>query len=267
MMVEPKRETHMAKNLKHKPLLEAILEIRWELQGNPQIPQIDPHYKLLLGRLFDRMIADYPEHEQLPAANIPDELVGHVVQHRFRVAADSWPLVQVGPGIFTVNSTSDYEWDDFRQRVLAAVIKLYEAHPKTSELKITNLILRYIDAETFDYKEDNALEFLKDKLKVNISLPPTLFQETGVASKPDGFVWQGSFKCDNPKGLTSIRFATGAKENTPAIIWETTVESALEDLPPMPAGFEAWIDKAHTITDDWFFKMIEGELEGRYSSE
>ncbi|MBP8986104.1 MAG: TIGR04255 family protein [Syntrophobacterales bacterium] len=79
----------MAKELKNKPLVEAILEIRWKLQGLPSGPQVDPHYKLLLGRLFDRMLKDYPEHEQLPTANVPDELVGHVVQHRFRVAASN----------------------------------------------------------------------------------------------------------------------------------------------------------------------------------
>src|SRR3990170_3561524 len=150
----------MAKGLKNKPLVEAILEVRWQLQGALPGPQTDPHYKFLLGRLFDRMLKDYPEHEQLPTANIPDEMVAHVVQHRFRVAANSWPLVQVGPGIFTVNSTADYKWEDFRLRVLAAIEKLYEAHPKVGDLKITNLILRYIDAVDFDYITINAFDFL-----------------------------------------------------------------------------------------------------------
>jgi uncharacterized protein (TIGR04255 family) len=257
----------MAKELKNKPLVEAILEVRWRLQGTPPGPQVDPHYKLLLGRLFDRMLKGYPEHEQLQTANIPDEFVAHVVQHRFRVAANSWPLVQVGPGIFTVNSTADYKWTDFRPRVLSAIEKLYEAHPKIGDLKISNLILRYIDAVDFDYGEDNAFDFLRDKLKLDISLPDNLFKDTGVEQKPSGLIWQSSFKCEKPRGLINTRFATGQKSNVSALVWETTVESVGDDLPNMPKAFEGWLDAAHAITDDWFFKMIEGQLERRFSGE
>lgn len=257
----------MTKELINKPLVEAILEVRWRLQGASPAHQTDPHYKLLLGRLFDRMLKDYPEHEQLPAANIPDELVGHVVQHRFRVAANTWPLVQVGPGIFTVNSTDDYTWLDFRPRALSAIKKLYDAHPKVGDLKITNLILRYIDAVDFDFGVGDSFEFLRDKLKMNISFPPNLFDDTGVENKPSSLTYQSSFKCEKPKGLISIRFATGQKNNAPAVVWETTVESAEDDLSQMPQTFEGWLDEAHEISDNWFFKMIEGELERRFSGE
>lgn len=257
----------MAKDLKNKPLVEAILEIKWGLQGVSPGPQIDPHYKLLLGRLFDRMLKDYPEHEPLPTANIPDEMVGHVVQHRFRVAANSWPLVQVGPGVFTVNSSADYKWSDFRPRVLSAIEKLYDAHPKIGDMNITNLVLRYIDAVDFNYEANNAFNFLRDQLKLNISLSDNLFADTGVENKPNSLTWQCSFKCERPKGIINVRFATGQKVSTPVLVWETTVQSAEGDLPEMPKNFEGWLDAAHEITDDWFFKMIEGELERRFSGE
>src|SRR5262249_46385506 len=106
----------------------------------------DPHYKLLLGRLYDRLLAEYPEHEQLATASFPDELVGHVIQHRFRATANGWPLIQLGPGILTINSTADYTWQDFRPRAVAAVRRLYEAHPRTTDLKLSAITLRYIDA-------------------------------------------------------------------------------------------------------------------------
>lgn len=255
------------KDLKTMPLVEAILEIRWRLLGTSPAPQTDPHYKLLLGRLYDRIQQDYPEHEQLPTANIPDELVSYVVQHRFRIAVSSWPLVQVGPGIFTVNSTADYKWSDFRPRVLSAVVKLYDAHPKVGELKITSLALRYIDAVDFDCRTANTFEFLREKLKLNISLPNNLFEGTDVENKPNGLTFQCSFKGEKPKGIINVRFATGQRGNAPAVVWETTVESAREDLPEMPEGFEGWFDAAHDIANDWFFKMIEGELERRFSGE
>ncbi len=255
------------KELKNKPLIEAILEVRWQLQGDDLGPQTDPHYKILLARVFDRILNDYPEHEQLPAANIPDELVGHIVQHRFRVSENSWPLVQLGPGIFTLNSTSDYQWIDFKPRALSAVKLLYDAHPKNDSLKITNLILRYIDAVEFDFLSDNILDFLREKLKLDIQLPSNFFDGNIIDKNPNSLSIQTSFKCSSPEGIINIRFSTGQKNNSPALVWETTIESAGEHIPDMRKDFEVWIDAAHQNTDDWFFKMIEGDLERRFSDD
>ena len=256
------------KQLKNKPLVEAILEVRWALVAHATGQQSDPYYKLLLGRLYDRLQEKYPEHEQLPTAIIPDEFVGYVVQHRFRTSAKGWPLIQLGPGILTVNSTAEYTWEEvFRPRAVEAVERLYEAHPKKNELKITSLTLRYIDAVDFDYSKENAYDFLKKMLKVSVELPTNLFDDSGVEKRPSMFAWHSTFECSNPKGQVTIRFATGQKDNRPAILWETMVQSVEGDVPPMPAGFETWIDAAHTITDDWFYKLIEGELERRFDGD
>lgn len=257
------------KDLKNKPLVEAILEIKWRLIQPMKVPgpaqmlmlAADPHYRLLLGRIFDRFQKDYPVYEPLPTASLPDDMVSQVVQHRFRAAKDDWPLVQVGPGVFTVNDTQHYTWTDFEQRAKVAVTRLYEAHPAVSELNIESLVLRYIDAVEYNYEQENAFEFLRDKLKVGISLPTSLFQDTGVGSRPKTFSWQATFPCTKPSGSVHISFATGRKEDKPAILWENTIQSTGDDLPAMPDGFAAWLDAAHEITDDWFFKLIEGELE------
>ncbi len=254
----------MGKELKNKPLAEAIFEVKWKLQGIPPAPSIDPHYKLLLGRFFDRMQNEYPVHEPLPAANVPDELVGHLVQHRFRKALDSWPLVQIGPGILTVNSTEEYTWSDFRDRILYAMEKLYDAHPKVDDLKIASLILRYIDSVEFDYVNKDVLQFLEDKLKLKIRLPDNLFTGTGVEKNPSNLNWRCSFRCQDPKGTVNLLFATGKKRDVPAVVWETTVESVGDVLTRAPKAFENWLASAHKITDDWFFKMIEGELERNF---
>lgn len=255
------------KPLKNKPLVEAILELRWALKGHAPGLESDPHYKLLLGRLYDRLMADYPEHEQLATAGIPDELVGHVVQHRFRASANGWPLVQLGPGILTVNSTADYVWGDFRSRVVSAVARFNDAHPKVADLKVSSITLRYIDAVEFDHSNKSVYDFLKEKLKVSLALPANLFEETGIEKRPSTFTWHSTFACANPRGQVTIRFAAGQKEGKPAIIWETTVQSSDKDVPEMPTGFETWIDAAHTITDDWFFKLIEGDLERSFSGD
>lgn len=259
----------MAKDLINKPLVEAILELRWKLQETSPETKVDQHYKLFLGRFFDRINDEYPEHKQLKTAKAPDELVGHLVQHQFRVSKDSWPLIQVGPGILTVNSTTEYKWsNDFRPRALKAVSKLFDAYPKIEDLQVSSIILRYINAVAFDYGANNIYSFLQDNLKLSISLPDNLFKDTAVEDKPKGMHLQSTFKCLKPKGRVSIRIASGKKHQDPAVIWDITFESAGEDMPDMPHGFEAWLDKVHDdIIDDWFFKMIEGDLERSFLHE
>lgn len=85
--------------LKNKPLVEAILEVKWALNAPAPNVSLDPHYKLLMGRMFDRLSERYPTHEQLPTAMMPDEIAAYLPQHRFRTGPEQWPLIQLGPGV------------------------------------------------------------------------------------------------------------------------------------------------------------------------
>jgi uncharacterized protein (TIGR04255 family) len=96
------------KILRNKPLLEAIFELRWELQEQAPGLKLDPHYKILIGSLYDRVKDEYPFHEELPTATIPDEISGYIVKHRFRKSENGWPLIQLGPGVVTLNDTEGY---------------------------------------------------------------------------------------------------------------------------------------------------------------
>ncbi len=255
------------KILKNKPLVEAIFEIKWKLKEEKPGILLDPDYKILLGRFYERIIQTYPYHEPLPTSTIPDEIVGQAVQHRFRVAEKSWPLIQLGQGIMTVNDTVSYTWTDFYKRCIDAISKLVEAYPKPENLIYESILLRYIDAISLDYINNNVFDFLNDKLKTTVSLPKNLFEDIDVESKPLSLNWQASFHLRSLPGIATIRFATGKSKNEAVLLWETMVRSLDGDVPPIPSGFPEWIDKAHTITDDWFFKLIEGELERRFSGE
>lgn len=255
------------KILKNKPLVEAIFEIKWKLKEEKPGILLDPDYKILLGRFYERIIQTYPHHEPLPTSTFPDEIVGQAVQHRFRVAEKSWPLIQLGPGIMTVNDTSSYTWPDFYERCINAISKLVESYPKPENVIYESVLLRYIDAISLDYISNNIFEFLSDKLKTTISLPENLFEGVDVESKPLSLNWQASFHLRSLPGIVTLRFATGKRKNEPVMLWETMVLSLAKDVPPIPSGFPEWVDKAHTTTDDWFFKLIEGELERRFSGE
>lgn len=256
------------KDLKNKPLVEAILELKWMLptQVTPGM-EGDPHYRLLLGRFSERVENDYPFHESLPTAQVPDVMAAHMAQHRFRTGDGKWPLVQIGPGIMTVNETDGYTWDDFKNRCVKAVENLFNAHPAKQKFTVQDLTLRYIDAVEVDFTQESVFKFLKEKMKTEISLPVALFNGGRVNGNPKVFNWQASFPHEDPGGLVTLRFAVGQRRGKPALIWETLVQADRDQIPAIPDGFSTWVGKAHDLTDDWFFKLIEGDLERRFSGE
>jgi hypothetical protein len=171
--------------LRKKPLVEVILEVPWgpTLTLDSPPPDPDPNYSLLVGRLFDRVRQAYPFHEQLPTAQLPDQIVPGVAQHRFRPAPNDWPLVQLGPGLLTLNETAKYTWSDFRSRAMVAVEHLCAAHPAPPTLHPATdpAVSRCI---RFDPNRGNILGFLREKLKLNIELPKDLFVKYDVATAP-----------------------------------------------------------------------------------
>jgi len=256
------------KALKYKPLVEAILELRWRLPdaASPGI-ESDPHYRLLLGRISERVQGEYPYHEPLPTTQVPDSMVPHMAQHRFRASVAGWPLIQIGPGLMTVNETDGYAWDSFRARCVRAVDCLWNAHPARHALIVQDLTLRYIDAVEVEPARDSVLEFLSANMRTSIALPDALFEDGRVDRNPAAFSWQASFPHGDPGGLVTLRFAMGSQRGRPALIWETLVQAASDRIPSMPDQFAAWVERAHDLADDWFFKLIEGDLERRFSGE
>lgn len=251
------------RQLPNKPLVEAILELKWLISKE----QGDPYYTLFLGRLYDRVASQYSFHEPLPTSMIPQPVIQNIVQHRFRTRENGWPLIQVGPGIVTLNDTESYTWQDFGQRVKELVQNVFKSYLNPGELRINSLLLRYIDAVEYDYSESNVFSFLEDKLKTKVALPRQLFNNVPVQDTPAGFNFQVVFPVTLPKGTITLRFATGKRREKLALIWETSFHSLGDDVPKMPEGFEEWVEAAHELTDDWFFKLIEGDLERRFLGE
>jgi uncharacterized protein (TIGR04255 family) len=256
------------RDLKNKPLVEAVLEIQWQLQAQaaPGI-KTDPHYKMLLGRFYERVMDTYPVHETLPAAALPESMAAHNPQHLFRISPAQWPAVQIGPGILSVHERDEYSWKDFVWRCVETASKLVDAYPRAAEFKVEALRLRYLDAVAFDFTQENLLDFLRDKFKSTAQLPSVLFQDRHVQPQPISFSWQASFREDTPPGTISVRFSTGERQSKPALLWETVVESVGNEVPPIPRDFQTWLQEAHELSSDWFFKLIAGELEKDFAGE
>lgn len=256
--------------LRKKPLVEAIFEFRWELQAPPNgvaAPpgaKVDPHYVVFLGRIYEKVNREYPYHESLPTANMPAPLVAHVIQHRFRKAEGSWPLIQVGQGIITLNDTEGYVWKDFRRRINRVLNGLYASYPAQDRLKPAALILRYIDAIEFDFDAEDILEFFGTHMNFHLGFQGGILKGAGAGKKPAGFDIKLAFPVADPKGMLQVAFKRGKKHDRDALIWETVVQATGNGLPKDKEGVSSWANKAHKLTHDWFFKLIEGELRRRF---
>lgn len=251
--------------LKNKPLVEAIFELRWELKEVRPHLRVDPHYKVLIGRVYERLSDEYPVHQELPTAMMPDAIAAYTVQHQFRKGKGQWPLVQIGPGIITLNDTDRYIWSDFESRIHLILDALFQAYPgSANDLRISGLLLRYIDAVTLDYLKEDVFDFLKQQLKVNVVVDSGMFDDTGVGKLPLDFNIAFSFPSAKPKGAVGLRFIRGKKGEADALVWETLVHSVGQDAPTDKEQITAWVKDAHSLTHDWFFKMIEGELLERF---
>lgn len=253
------------KILKNKPLLEAIFELRWELRQPKPGLKIDPYYKILIGIVYDRVSEEYPFHEQLPTATMPDEIASYIIQHRFRKDKEKWPLVQLGPGIITLNDTDGYVWEGFEKRINNVLDTLFEAYPEAEKnLRINRSSLRYIDALDFNYEKEDVFNFLREKMKMNVEIHNKLFEGTGVTKLPLGCDLRFSFSSTKPKGAIHMRFARGKRKDSDAIIWETMVQAHGEDAPKTKKEILSWAKESHSLAHDWFFKIIEGELLKRF---
>ena len=138
--------------------------------------------------------------------------------------------------------------------------QLFAPHPQPANLVINSLLLRYVDARPFDHQRLDVLAFLRTKMHVDVSLPTSLLAQPGIRAEPQQFTMQISFTCSEPPGAVAVGFATGQRDDEPAIVWETLVHSTDGQIPPMPQRFADWIDAAHIIAHDWFIKLIEGDL-------
>ena len=250
----------MRKVLKNKPLVEAIFELRWELRGKAASGEsIDPHHKILVGAMYEKAKSEYPYHEQLPAAEVPDRFAPYMIQHRFRKNVGQWPLIQMGPGVLALNDTTGYVWEDFSQRVSKLVHMFLETYPDQENLLPNMAMLRYIDSIEFDYESD-ILSFLREKMKISIDMKQDLFGETGITDSPFDMDLKLSFSSTAPKGAMDMRIKRGKRAKSDALVWETIFRSRGEDAPKSEEDIITWVDKAHSLTDDWFFKLIEGDL-------
>lgn len=259
--------------LLHPPLVEAIFELRWEIENlqNAQNNQgsyaalRDPAYPVMYGRLYERLKKDFPVIEDLPSASVHPETTPFAPRHRLRKTKGGYPLIQVGPGIITVNEIKGYSWSSFRSliaRVIESVIELYPTG--VLPLNFIKAEMRYVNAIRFDLAKENPLTFLEEKLHTKLSLDPQLYSLNSLNERPNSLGLNISHTLEKPMGNLSIGINLGQFEGKPAFVQQTLIQSFGEIVPPDAAGMGAWLDDAHVAAENCFQVLCKGSLMDKF---
>ena len=135
-------------SFKNPPLLEAIFELRWALDDNNDFNKI----QFLFEDLYSRFSKEYPFRENIVDATIPLPVLNGQPVRRFRKAENAYPLIQIGPGILTLNSDSkNYLWEDFIGRSEKLINSFFELYPIDNK-KMVGPSIVFLDFFKFDFQ-------------------------------------------------------------------------------------------------------------------
>lgn len=261
------------------PLVEAWLEIHWEpLTQDGEEQRNDSGYLLGLAVFFQSIKDEFRSTEALPSANLPLEM-GRIVRHRFRPSPDQWPLIQVGPGIASLNYSGDgYSWNDFRKRAIFLRERLLAAFGDPA-IKLTGIALRYRNVEKFDHSQNNVIDFVKENLNLSIDMPRHFPGDRIAQPLPIDQKIQLGYNLLVPPAFGVLNISTGftteekqdengdgATSTREVVLWQfdiVTDETHSQDITDVQV-YEQWLDMAHSTVHEWFFALIDGPLRQSY---
>jgi uncharacterized protein (TIGR04255 family) len=249
-MVQVALENAKLAKLKNPPLVETIFELRWELKGDPQTGRYkDPAYPIMYGRLSERLKEELPLIEDLPSIQAHPEATPYVVRHRLRKEKESWPLIQIGPGILTVNASKEYSWSTFRSLISSLIELVVELFPKDEmPLHFIKMELRYVNGIMIG--QNDPLSFLKDNLNLTV-VPPEFSSAVGVNLSL-------AFPVDEIRGHSLVSINLGTVGENPAFLFQNSVQTIGENAAGKNPG--QWLEAAHSIALNQFIAYCKGNL-------
>lgn len=233
--------------LNKAPLQEVIFEIFWKLPLDESGFPHDPGFELAQGVFASKIQKDFPIRKRLIPENVNIRMYPLLV-YQFWKEELTWPLVQLGQGILTVNDTEkNYIWkDNFLPNIRKAVQILEKSYP--IPLEIERVKLQYIDAVEFDAAKESAAEFVARNMNTILK---NNYKPAGE-HKSIHIAQTFQLKKDSVLQL-NIQSGVYNKTGKPAIIWTTAVEST--SIMDTKSLF-SWLEYAHKATSDTFINML-----------
>lgn len=249
------------------PLVEAWLDIKWVLEKS-DIPGLllDKAFPFALGVFYNNVKDKYTSIEELDASKAPEGMLPNAPQYRFRAGDSGWPLIQLGPGIGTVNFTQPYTWKIFKKEALYLQKQLVDAY-KSNSFKVNTIVLHYRNAYPFNFSKDNLFTFLSEKLNTTITLPNHIPGTLAKYNHPTTTNLDFNFEITDPASVCTIKYGTGIqkeelKDKTEVFLWEYELSAIRDQVPDFnnKEQFSIWLEKAHSVIHEWFFSTIDGKL-------
>lgn len=244
----------MAK-LPNAPLQEVIFELRWSLLPTKDLPQqTDVGFELASGRLQAKIEDKFPVYRRIVPQHVPDQILQYQVVHQYWTGENKWPVIQLGPGIFTVNCTEDdYDWDSqFRPLIAMAVQWLIDAYKTPLAFQYANL--KYIDVITVDDYggiKDGWRNFVERYFNIQYR---NNFDTGGIEK---GIQISQTFTLPDGSDLV-LQFSNGVKGGNPAFVWQTSIAKKSE--LKLKEDILNWADSAHTTTHKIFKDIVSSEM-------
>jgi len=165
-----------------------------------------------------------------------------------------WPVLQLGPGIFTVNETElNYDWTKtYFPLIDRALDWVHEAYD--GNLRINYASLRYVDSVKLkDYGFDGMWqEFIQKHF--NFAFVNN-FNSRGLIK---GIQFDQYFELEDKSELyISMNSGKYRKTEEEALIWQTAV---LKSGKFEKDSLIRWVKDAHSITSDLFKEMTESRF-------
>lgn len=237
------------------PLQEAIFEVRWELDiDSTNNQQLDLGFSLAQGKLLEIVKAEFPVYKRRIPHGLPDQMFQYQPINQYWYKGETWPVLQLGPGIFSVNDTDkNYDWpktySPLIKRALDWVFKAYDG-----KLRISSASLRYIDSVMpKDYGfEGRWQEFIQQHFKFSF------VNDFDPGGSITGIQIDQFFSLKDGSSLhIAMNSGKYRKTEEEALIWQTAViKQARFDRQSLLS----WIEDAHSVTSDLFRKMTKQNL-------
>lgn len=237
------------------PLQEVIFEVRWELDISQETNQLyDSNFDTAVGLMRLNVKTEFPVYKQKfpPGLQFPIGFLSYQTMYQYWSGENKWPVLQLGPGIFTVNDTeANYEWfNNYYPLIKKALSWLKESY--NQELKFNFVSLRYIDRiSTKDYHFSDWLNFIRENLNFELK------NEFDTLGKLKQFNFNQIFELEDGSEL-QITISNGKSNNLDDIlVWETAVikMSTFDDI-----GLKEWLDQSHNTTSNLFKEICKYEL-------
>lgn len=235
--------------LPNAPLLEVIFEIKWDIISKSDI--VDFQY--LHGDLYANLKSKYSHRENLIPPEVPLEVVKGNPVYRFREKRGSYPLVQVGPGLISVNTLDDkYFWEQFRDESNEVLNLLNEIYPRYSELNLAPA-LTYVDFFEYDKDKETPLGFINTNLQLNLVDSFMANTESKMHDVNFTFNYQVEDK------IVSLNLRNGKINNEKdGLVLQTKVIG--EKGKYNTQKLKDWLDSAHDLSSSMFKSLTSGNL-------